>query len=416
MAKQVIQAGLLAKLGNRLQTAFDKHKADETEYGQIELPPGIRGGIAQVTMCKFDVFKTGDLTGQPYFYAQASVIDPADFTDDKGKLHRTYQQLTKIGPEPIADTPDRQGRKTLDDHVAWVLNELRKMGVDTSNLQWNQLEAVASAVTADPKNPIFIRFDTFKMSATPTNPNPRVNHRWLGPASADEAAAAIEAANSAAVQDDTGNLPRPTSNGVHQPPKPTGPVQHAKTPAVGTKPAVATPGAAKPQLPGVKKPAAKPTPAPAPEPEPEPAAEEPGYSDTADIASLAAAADNGDEAARDELIEQARALGIDDDTIASAETWTALGEQMMGNTPAESDDTEAPADEEAVAPEWTPKVEEIYLYKPVDPKTKKPAAKAVDCEVLSVDEENRTVDLKNLNNPKMTYKKVSWDLLDGSEE
>ena len=62
--------------------------------------------------------------------------------------------------------------------------------------------------------------------------------------------------------------------------------------------------------------------------------------------------------------------------------------------------------------EWQPKVEDVYLFRAPDAKTKKPG-KPVECEVIAVDEKTRTVKLKNLANPKATYDKVAWDALEG---
>jgi hypothetical protein len=50
----------------------------------------------------------------------------------------------------------------------------------------------------------------------------------------------------------------------------------------------------------------------------------------------------------------------------------------------------------------------------MDPKTKKSvvAKKAVECEVVSVDEGKKTVVLKSLDNPKVQYKGVKWEALE----
>jgi hypothetical protein len=422
MAKQEQQSGLLAKLGNRLQTAFEAHKHDETEFGNVELPSGIRGGLAKLETCGFGVYKTGKFEGEPFFRASASVLDPVVFEDSKGRKYRTQGQFTNIGPEPLCDTPERT-RPTLKDHVAWVLNELRKLGVDTANIQWNQLEAVCSMLVADKKNnPIYLRFDTFG-GPTDEDPNGRINHKWLGPASAEEAQAAITAAQSNEEQDDSGNVPpppvrpatqpagRPALNGNGAgPKKPTGPVQREAAAATAT----AAPGGAKTPV----KPGKAQAPAPAPEPEPQP--EEPAYADDTDIVALAERAQAGDAGAAELLADQARGMGYTDDQIVGAPTWVRLGEEMAAGTdPAEvawEAAEGAEGGDEAAAPEWQPAVGETYGYRPVSPTTKKPAAKPVAATVTAVNAAKKTVDMENAANGKLKYKGVSWSDLESAPE
>src|SRR3954451_15464179 len=113
MPPQQSKSTLFAKHGARLQKAHEAHKADETDFGNfIDLPPGIDRGVAQLTKCGFGIFKKGNNEGEWFFQAQGSIIEPVDFGGE-----RVAGRITKIGPEPICDTPDAKGeRKTLEDH------------------------------------------------------------------------------------------------------------------------------------------------------------------------------------------------------------------------------------------------------------------------------------------------------------
>jgi hypothetical protein len=173
MAKKVRKGTLASKLGAAGEKAVSSHRTDETVFDTGgDLPAGIEGGIAQLTECKFDTFKKGDNTGEYFFFASGAVKEPKrhDGVPIEG-LH------TRIGPEPLCDTPNRQSRPDVDAHVDWVMNEMRKLGVDTSELDIDSLEEAAAAIKEE--QPHF-RFRTWKGDATEQYPNPRVNHVWSG--------------------------------------------------------------------------------------------------------------------------------------------------------------------------------------------------------------------------------------------
>ena len=366
MAKQTAMVkGLLAKkLGQKGQEALAKHKADETTYGQIELPPGIEGGTAQLVDCRFGEYENGDNKGQLYFYAAGIVVDPTEFTDKDGRVHKIEGQRTSI-MEAICDTPNR-GRKTVEEHMAWVLNELRKLGAETAELEnLDNVEAVAKALK-DSKP--YFNFRTWKGEATPQFPNPRTNHQWIKACEWDG-----DGGDGSDVVDESGEA------------EPTPP------PA---KPA-ATPPAKK-----------------APEPEPEPAAT---FDENTPVEELVTAANAGDTDAQQMLNARALAAGCPEDDVTNAADWEAVATliEAAGST-AETETTE-----EA---EWKPEVGEIYQYKVIDPKTKKPVidpktkkeAKPQEVEVTAVEEGKRLVNLKNLTNQKVTYKAISWDALESA--
>ncbi len=80
--------------------------------------------------------------------------------------------------EPLCDTPQSKARPTSDDHVAWVLNMLRLLGIDTNSCDTpEELDAAIDALKA--QGPM-VKFRSWKGQATTQYPNPRVNETWEG--------------------------------------------------------------------------------------------------------------------------------------------------------------------------------------------------------------------------------------------
>lgn len=344
MPAKMATGGLAGKLNKK---AFESHKNDETVYsGGGECPAGIESGVAQLVECKFDQYKEGDMKGQYFFYAAGVVVTP--------KIHDGVPVLglrTSIR-EPLCDTPNRS-RKTQDEHIAWVLNELRKLGVDTSELGVDDLEATAAALKE--AGPHF-RFRTWKGEATKEYPNPRTNHQWQGIRGLEDFVPEDETAD-AVVEEDAADG---DEEEVEEAPKKTA----AKKKAVAKK-----------------------------QPEPEPEEEE---EDSEDLDTLAESADDNDEDAAVRLTELATAAGITEKKIESAKNWKAVVKMIRDASPAEEEDTSDEGEEESDSEEESadPEVGEIWMYKPHGSK------KAVECEILSVNADNETVTLKNLDTNK----------------
>lgn len=172
MPRQTVRSGLAAKLGEAAKEAFYSHREDETSYGMGgDLPAGIEGGTAELIEAKFDTFKSGTNEGEYYFLAAGVVVEPEVYNGMHIRGRRT-----QIGPEPVCKTPGRS-RQTVDDHYQWVLNELRKLGVPTDEIEFDDLEPTVVALKeAAPR----FRFRTWQGNATPQFPTPRVNHEWKG--------------------------------------------------------------------------------------------------------------------------------------------------------------------------------------------------------------------------------------------
>jgi hypothetical protein len=119
----------------------------------------------------------------------------------------------------------------------------------------------------------------------------------------------------------------------------------------------------------------------------------------------------------------AEAQGYTEEQISGAPNWTLLGEKMAdgadpttvaweeGEAPIQED--EEPEDEEP-EDDGGPKVGSVWLYKPMDPATKKRAAKAVEVEVMEVNAEKGTCVVKDTARPKTKYS-VKFDLLEPVE-
>ena len=172
MAKAGI-SGLAARLGEVGRKAFDEHKSDELVLsGGGDCPPGIDNGVAQLVDIKFGEYETGDMKGKLYCYFAGIVIAPKTVTVDGDKLPCAGLRISNI--EPICDTPTRT-RKTISDHMGWIQNEMRKLGLTTTDLKWEQFEASAAAlVQAAP----FFAFRSWKSEPTSQFPNPRVNYTF----------------------------------------------------------------------------------------------------------------------------------------------------------------------------------------------------------------------------------------------
>ena len=419
MPKQTVQSSLAAKLGNKLVQAHEAVKGHETKLPTGgDLPEGIENGIAQLVECKFDVYKTGKQAGQFFFLAAGVVVSPDEITDDKGRSIKVVGKRTQIGPEPICDTPERQGRPTLQDHLDWVLNQMRLLGVDTTSIGAEDLEATAAMLKE--QKPYFT-FRTWKGQATAQYPNPRVNHEWGGVTTFEQT---TDDGNNGGVEDNTGavdpsmsleDLATAADGGDSAAQEQlTKLAEKAGVPKLkvtnadnwtavaalingggADKPEKKTAAAEAPKTGGTGKKAVKKA-APPPEPvEPEPEAE--------DLAALAATADedltNGTEteegqAAATRLTELAEKAGLDP---AEYESWAALVDAMS---------TEA---EEGGLPTIAPAVTEVWKYTPMvkGPGGKQTKAKkAVECEIVSVG--NGVCDLKNLDDGKTVYKAVPF--------
>jgi hypothetical protein len=122
MPEQKAKSILSSKYAGAWRKAVSAHSGDETTVGRFnDLPAGVEG-IAQLVKCRFDEYKTGIPAGEPGWFAEGIVLEP--------KEHAGKRTLLS---EPLYETPTRT-RKTPDQHIEFVLNHLRSLGMDTRGL------------------------------------------------------------------------------------------------------------------------------------------------------------------------------------------------------------------------------------------------------------------------------------------
>jgi hypothetical protein len=374
MPMKTAKSGLIAKLGAAGRAAHEKHKNDETDFGSFnDLPEGIDGGVARLVECKFDTYKKGDLTGQYFFYAAGVILHPKEFRGESLEGRRT--SIT----EPLCPSPNRT-RKTVEEHLEWVYNELRKLGVNTAEMGFEDLEVTAAALKAE--QPTF-RFRTWKGEKQTTGPykdmEPRVQQSWTG-----KCEWTGEAEPGEGVADSS-----PSANG------------EASAEAGEAGEAAAGGGE--------------------------------GFDEFGDIDSVVAKAKEDDPEAQIQLTKMAVDAGATEDQVNAAKKWDEVAELIRagaGGAGGEAAAGEAGEAGEAEA-EWAPEKGQVYGYKVRDPRTGNPLKdpkskkehKPIDVEVTSVNEANKTVTLKNNvtkksitgADPKRLLQ-VPWDHLESASE
>ena len=353
MPPTVKKSGLMAKYGANLDKAVKTHAGDETNFGFQRLPAGINNGIAKLVECTFGVVDQGKTNAGEYYFRAAGVVVEPKLAPDGTPVAGMQTSIMEM----VCDTTSAAGAVTTqEEHVERILNEMRKLGADTSNATGADLESLAAALKeAGP----YFKFSTSLGKTQLENGKPKVNpatgkpyeprvfENWNG----------TRGLESWTPSDDDGAVVDQTGD--------------------------AAAGGGDTQ-----------------------------YSDQDDLDSLAKRADGGEDAAIDRLTELAHNAGMDDDAIREAgETWADVVAAMSGGMTGGEGETAA-AEEE-----WEPKKEEVYKYQPVDAKgsplkdarTKK-AIKPVDVEVTAVNKAKRTVDVKSLTDKK-PVRGVAWDAL-----
>lgn len=176
MPPVVKQSGLMAKYGAKLDAAVKAHSSDETNYGRIDLPPGIKGGVAQLVECKFDQYKSGDQQGEWYFRAAGVVLEPKE-VEYKGQVVPVAGQHTSI-MIAVCDTTTQGGKvTTVEQHVAQILNEMRKLGAETAGAGAADMEGIAASLKdAQP----FFRFSTSERKDQTSGDVTGVWENWNG--------------------------------------------------------------------------------------------------------------------------------------------------------------------------------------------------------------------------------------------
>lgn len=425
-------SSLTASLGAAGQQAHEVSKIEETRYSAGgDCPAGIDNGVAQLIECKFSQYKEGDMKGSWFFYAAGVVIAPRLMQDELGNTIRV-EGLRTVIQEPLCDTPTRV-RKTVADHLSWIYNELRKLGVATHELEFDNLENIGEPLVA--AAPTFA-FRTWAGAVATEGKykgqKPLTNHVWNGVIEHDGSADTNDVQDNTATTTQTkAALQKPSTTKATTAPKAAGEATKATTETKAPK----APKAPKATKATAKAPAATLTVedivalgivADDPNDQGAEAAqasivaeagkrgidpekeefdcwtavaqavadqfiEEDGTSEDADedVTGLGALADAQDSAAIVKLNTIALTLGID---AESAESWTAVEAAIVEARGGEA------------APPWAPVKGEVYNYTP--PKAKA----AIACEVTVVFEDKQTANLKGCDS-KLPYKSIPWKSL-----
>ena len=166
--------------GFNFDKAIEAHAQDETTWGADfrDPPPDIKGGVARLTGIKLDQYKSGKNEGETYFRAEGVIVEPRQCArivkiwDAKARKAVIVSSDTEKTEglqisimEPLCDTQKANGDTvTADEHVATMMNHLRRLGGDTSTIESQaELEALMEALVEEKPY--------FKFSTTGTEPN-----------------------------------------------------------------------------------------------------------------------------------------------------------------------------------------------------------------------------------------------------
>lgn len=363
MAAQQVKSLLMQKLGAEFVKAHEEHKNVKPEP-KGELPGGIKNGIARLVQCKIVEISKGDHAGKLMFYASGSVVAP---TEHEGVPIKGL--FTSI-MEPIYATPTRK-RKTVADHIKFVYETLASLGLSLPSLKPETIElAMDQLRTVKP----FFRFRTWAPPKQTTGQyagkESMTMHFWDG--KVDGYKPTTEADKKNAVADTSENVEPPVPDSV--------PDEHPEAPeSIGTKATVnIIDEKAVPKQDDI----------------------DPDMIDKSDIDSLAKMGDDGDLTAGQRLLDMATQAGIEKKLIDSAATFKEVADLIRAkNAPEQNGDV-------------TLGLGENWKFYPIHPLTKKKIETPVTGEIIHIDEEKGTVNLKDIANPQKIYRNVAVDQLE----
>ncbi len=407
----------LKGMAGKLSKALTKHKDEESTVEDFgSLPAGIEGGIAELYEAKIGEYANGKLKGKPYFSMRATVLSPVTFVDVHGVKRKIKGLQTKVGPEPMCDTPDNKGdkaRKTLDDHVEWVLKQLRTVGVDTSEIEDDDdlMNALEELKETAPQ----ITFRTWQGKASKQFPNPRVNETWTGVYEADED---DEDTDDDDEEDDrtakSKKKKKKDEEEEEEEDEDTDDVEENDEDEEDADEEEDEPKAKKGGK-GKKKGSkdvdedeeddGDDDESDDSEDEEDDDEDEEVFDDGAvNLDELAEEADGGDKDAKRKLLDLAADKNI---RKVKGMTFEDLVAKLKGEEGEETEDEDE--DDEEEDNDWEPQEDEVYAYLPEgkDPKTKKPYKKPIQVIVKKVNKKGKTVDLMD-NKTKAKFPKVKW--------
>lgn len=346
MAAEVRKTNQLAKLGARVAKAHEAHKSDETKYGMVDLPAGIKGGLARLAMAKIDEYKEdkpkmGVKKGDLYAIFRGIAITPERHD---GQVVKGQGVTLTV---PLCDTSKTKDGQVVptpfEENWANFLNELRKFGLNTAAIPHTAVEA--TLLSLEQSKPVF-KFSTrgWTPPKTASDPNPKemVFTQYDGVVSAEEAHIAT-----------------------------------ASAPASGFA---------------------------APEGEDESNDDQQGEALAAgedfNLATIAAKAETGDMSAIELMKDKARSLGITDDEIDDSKSWdnvngdgTSLAEMILAKQVEGGESSEVPDE-----PAWEPKAGATCNYQI------KAGGKVHQVKIDKIDKKTETATVTNLADKKKIEK------------
>lgn len=357
MSAEVRKTGLLKKIEQRVAKAHEAHKGDETKYGMVDLPAGIKGGIARLAMCKLTEYdedkKNGAKKGDVYAVFRGIAISPEKHD---GVAVKGQGVMLSI---PLCDTHKTKDGvvvpTSFDEHWAEFLNELRKFDLNTAAIPHNIIESVLADL--EKSKPLF-RFSTRAWtppaSKAEPNPSPMTFVQYDGVISAQEAEVATALAPTSGFA-----APEASSNGD------------------GGNDASAG----------------------------EAAAAEGDF----DLEQCSKDAESGDMSAIDLMKDAARKVGITEDEIDNSSSWVSQGEGTSLYELIEAKAAEGAgagvSPTEPEAPAWEPKVGATCNYQI------KAGGKVHQVKIEKIDKKGGTADLLNIGDKKTRYLAVKLEKL-----
>lgn len=367
MPMQKGTSSLFKKLGTKFVKAVKEHAHDDPKYGRVvDLPPGIKNGVAKLTKLYFDTYKSGNNKGETYLRGEGVVVFPKRVATENGDVGIEGQTTSVM--YAVCET-----KKTLDENVASMLNLLKIMGADKDELEAageedGGIEGIAKALQeATP----YFKFTTSPKYDEADKKKEKITgvwENWHGIKGLED----YDPETSDDVDDDTGDK------------EPAADVEEDEAPKKGKK--------------TTKE----------PEPEPEAADDEP------DLDALAEVADDSDhedeQKAQKELKKLALSVGITAKWVDDvAKSWTAVAEKIKEKHGEAGDDSDKPVDDDEPEEKKDPEEGDIVKYKGAKDK------KALEYEVTAVNEKKKTCDLKQIDDGKTKYLSVKFDAVEISE-
>lgn len=361
VAKGTVSSGLARNLKT--------HARDETDYGQdfSNLPADISGGIARLVDAKLGVYKSGPNAGKQFLFLSGCIEEPTETPDVKkvfenGKVKILSSKVARIKGlhtrQTLALCETKTGKapdvkvRTEEDNQSRAMNELRKLGGDDflatleelpDDATNEQAEAELKSLLADLVNAApYFRFTTSGKDPSAAMPKPSVFENWFGTKGLEE------------------YVSEGTSTGTSQVVTGTGTESPNGTPASAAAPSneVST-----------------------------------GEADYDELATRADGADDTD--AQKAITAKATELGMD---ISKVGTWAEAADMIKTALAGGGDGAATGGDDGA---EVTPAKGEVWRTKLKDPKTNR--KRFYEVEVLSVNEAERTVTLKNNETKKPVH-------------